>query len=193
MSGELTRVGEGLFRVVRRGYDRAEVDDYVAQLQRRIVELQEQGSPDGAVRAALTQVGEDVSAVLQQSHATATQVISAARQESAATLSSARAQAAEMIADAERQAAETIAAAQDEGAEQRRAAVEYATDLVSSAERRVRELDVDTDRIWAERERIVADTRDLARQLQGVAEIAAERFPSDGEPSATGESSRPTR
>jgi cell division septum initiation protein DivIVA len=49
--------------------------------------------------------------------------------------------------------------------------------IAAEAERRVKELDVDTDRIWAERDRIVADTRELARQLVELAEVAAARFP----------------
>ncbi len=53
--------------------------------------------------------------------------------------------------------------------------------LVSAAEGRVRELDVDTDRIWGERQRIVADAEDLSAQLLSVAREAAERFPDEGE------------
>jgi cell division septum initiation protein DivIVA len=60
--------------------------------------------------------------------------------------------------------------------------------IAAEAERRVKELDVDTDRIWAERDRIVADTRELARQLIELAEVAAARFPPADEPdSATAE------
>ncbi len=54
--------------------------------------------------------------------------------------------------------------------------------IAAEAERRVKELDVDTDRIWAERDRIVADTRELARQLIELAEVAAARFPPAEEP-----------
>jgi hypothetical protein len=42
---------------------------------------------------------------------------------------------------------------------------------------RVKDLDADTDRIWAERLRIVDDVRDLAAQLTALAGTAAERFP----------------
>ena len=38
-----------------------------------------------------------------------------------------------------------------------------AAQLIQRAEDRVRELDAETDRIWAERHRIVEDTRELAR------------------------------
>jgi cell division septum initiation protein DivIVA len=50
-------------------------------------------------------------------------------------------------------------------------------EITTAAEQRVRDLDAETDRIWAERQRIVDDARDLARQLLSVAEEAAARFP----------------
>ncbi|MGI8506842.1 MAG: DivIVA domain-containing protein [Solirubrobacteraceae bacterium] len=60
-----------------------------------------------------------------------------------------------------------------------------ATEIAAAAEQRVKDLDVDTDRIWVERHRIVDDARDLARQLLALAETAAERFPeADGEQAA---------
>jgi len=57
------------------------------------------------------------------------------------------------------------------------AAREEALQITADAEQRVRDLDADTDRIWAERHRIVDDTKDLASQLLALAETAAERFP----------------
>jgi cell division septum initiation protein DivIVA len=56
-----------------------------------------------------------------------------------------------------------------------------AAQIAEAAEQRVRDLDADTDRIWLERQRIVADAEDLAAQLQGLATTAAERFPADPE------------
>ena len=149
MSEELTRVGEGLFKPARRGYDRNEVDAYVGQLQRQIRELQtQQQSPDAAVRSALERVGGQIAEVLQQANDTAEEIVATAQRE-----------AREHRAQAEREAAH----------------------VTSLAEQRVHELDLDTDRIWGERERIVADARDLARQLNQLADLAAERFPSDGQ------------
>jgi DivIVA domain-containing protein len=52
-----------------------------------------------------------------------------------------------------------------------------AATILDAARRRVRELDADCDRIWAERQRIVADAEDLSGQLLAVARDAAERFP----------------
>src|SRR5690242_2349785 len=57
------------------------------------------------------------------------------------------------------------------------AARQEASRITAAAEARVKDLDAETDRIWAERHRIVEDTRELARQLVGLAESASERFP----------------
>jgi DivIVA domain-containing protein len=54
-----------------------------------------------------------------------------------------------------------------------------AAQIIESAAERVRELDAETDRIWAERQRIVEDTRELARELLTLTESAADRFPAD--------------
>jgi hypothetical protein len=59
-----------------------------------------------------------------------------------------------------------------------------ATEIAGRAEERVRDLDADTDRIWLERQRIVADAEDLAAQLTALSRTAAERFPADPEPEA---------
>jgi cell division septum initiation protein DivIVA len=68
---------------------------------------------------------------------------------------------------------------------------EEAAEITAGAERRLRELDSETDRIWAERRRIVEDTRALAEQLLVLAQSATERFPADEEPSADEEASAP--
>ena len=61
-----------------------------------------------------------------------------------------------------------------------------AAQIADAAERRVRDLDADTDRIWLERERIVADAEDLAGQLVTLAKTAAERFSPDAEEPTAG-------
>jgi hypothetical protein len=64
-----------------------------------------------------------------------------------------------------------------------------AAQIIARAEERVRELDAETDRIWAERHRIVEDTRELARELLTVTDSAADRFPPDPAAVADGPSS----
>ncbi len=63
-----------------------------------------------------------------------------------------------------------------------------AAQVAEDAEERVKDLDADTDRIWLERQRIVADAEDLAGQLLALAKTAAERFPADAEADAEAES-----
>jgi chromosome segregation ATPase len=57
------------------------------------------------------------------------------------------------------------------------AARQEAAQIVARAQERVTELDAETDRIWAERHRIVEDTRGLARELLELTGNAADRFP----------------
>ncbi|HZU40918.1 MAG TPA: hypothetical protein VE992_07685 [Solirubrobacteraceae bacterium] len=54
--------------------------------------------------------------------------------------------------------------------------------ITATAEDRVKDLDAETDRIWAERQRIVEDAQELARQLLSLAESAAARFPAEEAP-----------
>jgi DivIVA domain-containing protein len=64
-----------------------------------------------------------------------------------------------------------------------RARVE-AGEIVDTAERRVHDLDADTDRIWLDRQRIMADVEDLSNQLLELARQAGARFPDDDEHAA---------
>jgi uncharacterized protein YoxC len=53
---------------------------------------------------------------------------------------------------------------------------EEAAEITAQAQRQVKELGADSDRIWAERTRIVQDARGLAQELLALAD-AAERLP----------------
>ncbi len=67
-----------------------------------------------------------------------------------------------------------------------------AAQVAAGGERRLRELDGDTDRIWAERLRIVEDARELAGQLIALVESATERFPpAEAEVTAEPEAAEP--
>ncbi len=52
-----------------------------------------------------------------------------------------------------------------------------AREIAAAGEQRIKDLDADADRIWAERLRIIEDARELAAQLTALADAAAERFP----------------
>jgi hypothetical protein len=90
-----------------------------------------------------------------------------------------------VLKQAHHSAEELVRIAQREAKEHRDQAERDAAHVTSVAEQRLHELDLDTDRIWGERERIVADARDLARQLNQLADLAAERFPQDNQQQRT--------
>lgn len=155
------------FPIVLRGYDRLAVDAYVKRTSQLVAELNAGRSPQAAVRRALERVGEDVSGILQRAHETAEQITSKSRVEAEDRLEAARREADQMVSGA-RQEAEA---------------------LMRDAQGRVRDLDAETDRIWAERHRIVEDAQTLASQLVAIAQAASERFPAAEE--HTGEVERP--
>ena len=72
---------------------------------------------------------------------------------------------------------EVTSRSRSEAEERLEAARREATDIAAAAEVRVKDLDAETERIWAERHSIVTDARELARRLTELAESALERFP----------------
>ncbi len=76
-------------------------------------------------------------------------------------------------------ASQITAQSRSEAEDRLETARQEAAELVQRAEDRVRELDAETDRIWAERQRIVEDTRELARELLTLTDSAADRFPAE--------------
>jgi DivIVA domain-containing protein len=83
--------------------------------------------------------------------------------------------------------AEQITATSRSEAEDRLArARQEAAEIVREAERRAVELDAEVDRIWAERDRIVADVRRLSEELELLAGAAATRFPAAAPEEAEG-------
>jgi cell division septum initiation protein DivIVA len=135
------------FKTARKsGYDRAEVDAYIADLHRQIAELELRPDPDDAVKHALKQLGEHVGGILQRAQQTAAQITEEAERE------------------AERRRLSALAQVADE---------------IRQARASVYELDVDADRIWAVRELILADARELANQLTAMIRAADARFGHD--------------
>ena len=80
-------------------------------------------------------------------------------------------------------AAQITSQSRSEAEDRLEIARQEAADTTSHAADRVKELDLETDRIWEERLRIVEDARELARQLLALADSAAQRFPAETETS----------
>ena len=145
------------FATVWRGYEPAAVDAYVRQVTRALEELEAQRTPEGVVRRALDQVGEETSTILREAQETSDRIRTRARTESDELLTSARTESDELLARARAESDE----------------------LLRSAQQRLTQLDSDIDRIWLERQRLIDDTRRLADRLIGVATQAEERFPAE--------------
>jgi DivIVA domain-containing protein len=56
-----------------------------------------------------------------------------------------------------------------------------AVSMTEEAKRKLRQLDTETDAVWAERGRLIEDVRNVATALFSLAEDAADRFPEDGD------------
>ena len=63
--GRITNVS---FPIVMRGYDREVVEAHLAEVSRLVAELEATRSPDSVIKAALDDVGEQTSGILQRAH-----------------------------------------------------------------------------------------------------------------------------
>jgi cell division septum initiation protein DivIVA len=91
-------------------------------------------------------------------------------EETSAILRVAHEQAAEITRRAQTQADRCVADA-----------AANAVAMTEEAKRKLRQLDTETDAVWAERGRLIEDVRNVATALFSLAEDAADRFPEDGE------------
>jgi hypothetical protein len=90
--------------------------------------------------------------------------------QTAAVLQAAYEQAAEITRDAREQADRCLADA-----------AANAVGITEKANRRLRELDVETDSVWQERSRLIDDARGVATALLSLADDAAARFPTESD------------
>lgn len=160
-----------------RGYDRAAVDAHLEDVQRLVDELRAGATPSHAVRQALDEVGEETSAILRRAHDAADEI----------TVRS-RAEADRRTEESERSATATLAAAEaraqqldEEAARRVEEARQSAVEIRAAAEAQVIELDKDTDRIWAERQRLLDDVERTSGQLVEISRAASRRFPGEEE------------
>ena len=91
-------------------------------------------------------------------------------------------QTASILVVAHDKAHETARRAQEQAARSVREAARNAERITSEAERRLRQLDEETDAVWRERERLLADVREVSRTLGTLVDAATERFPAAPEP-----------
>jgi hypothetical protein len=98
--GEIWEETAQSFPVVRSGYDRAAVDEYVSELEREIDELRARGSADNAVSDEIKRIGEQTAVILQTAHQQAHETTRKAQAEADKCVSDAAANAIAMNEEA---------------------------------------------------------------------------------------------
>ena len=197
------------FKAAVRGYERAEVDAYVKQVNRVIAELEVSRSPRSAVRNALERVGEQVHGILERARDTADEIVATARQEAEEITARAKAEAADLVVNASAQAdasrgeaaqilgeanakADDILArarAESEGilAEARSDAAAHLQQTEEElnarrerAQAELRQIHADIATVSEEHRGLLGDVRDLAARLEQLAVEAAGKFEAAG-------------
>jgi DivIVA domain-containing protein len=172
----LDRIRNATFPTARRGYDKHEVEKFLA----RLADWLETGAGDESrsdvVKRELEKVGERTGAILAQAEESAQGIRAEAEEEARGTINTANMEAAETRSEAERYSSETRAAA-DSYAQQTRQSVEQdATAARAKAEQEAREAieaaEAQARRIVEEgmqrREDIEAVIADLVRRRDDV-------------------------
>ncbi len=147
------------FPVAPLGYNRAAVDEHLADLERELADLGRELAELRAHRETPMSVTEELERIGEQTAS----ILIVAQDKANETTRRAQEQAERCIADA---AANAVA-------------------ITEEAQQRLRELDNETDSVWRERERLLEDVRAVSSALASLADQASERFPAAGDQSAT--------
>lgn len=184
------------FSASRRGYDRAEVDQYVERVSRIVVELEAMRSPDAVIERALADVGEETSAILRRARKAAEEIIADAEAHGRERTAQVEAQTREQREDADRYSARVRAEAEQVLSEARgeaeqivgqaRAEADRVRDEASSAATRLRgdadryqaQVSAHIEQLAQDRHRLIEDLRKLADQFHRTADRALEQIPS---------------
>jgi cell division septum initiation protein DivIVA len=134
------------------GYDRDAVDDYIDGLEHEIGQMAAKLS---AQRSPTAAVQAEIDRVGEETSA----ILRVAHEQAAEITRRARVEADRCVSDA---AANAVSMTED-------------------AKRKLRQLDSETDAVWAERIRLIEDVRNVATSLFSLAEDATDRFPEDGD------------
>ena len=179
------------FSAARRGYDRAQVDQYVERVSRIVVELEAMRSPDAVIERALADVGEETSAILRRARKAAEEIIADAESHSRERSAVAEAQARESREDADRYSARVKAQAEQVLNDARAQAEETATQAANEArsvrddaDRYREQVSAHIDQLARDRHGLIEDLRKLADQFHRTADRALEQIPNHESPRA---------
>ncbi len=172
------------FSSSRRGYDRAEVDQYVERVSRIVVELEAMRSPDAVIERALADVGEETSAILRRARKAAEEIIADAESHARERTAEAEAQARAFREDADRynarvkaEAEQVLNSAKAQAEEVAGKAAGDARRVQADADRYREQVSAHIDQLAQERHRLIEDLRKLADQFHRTADRALEQIP----------------
>lgn len=184
------------FSMARRGYDRAQVDQFVERVSRIVVELEAMRSPDAVIERALADVGEETSAILRRARKAAEEIIADAeatarergaqaearsremREEADHYSARVRAEAERVLSEAGSEAEEILGEARNQAAGVREEASTEAKRVRGDADRYRAQVSAHIEQLAGDRHRLIEDLRKLADQFHRTADRALEQIPS---------------
>jgi DivIVA protein len=142
-------VAPSRFAVAPLGYSRPAVDEHIAALERELSELRATRADEKPVMS----ITEEIERLGEQT--------------------------ASILVVAHDQAHETTRLAQERAERCVTDAADNASAITEQAKRRLEDLDVETDVVWQERARLLADARAVAEELTAMVQRAEERCPEE--------------
>jgi DivIVA domain-containing protein len=171
----IDRIRGATFTVVRRGYDRREVDRFLSQ----VADWLETGAGDPTraeiIRGELERVGEKTARILASAEESAEQIRSETEREAGLVIEQAREEAERLRADAEEHSRDVRDAADAEARRANLEASQRAEELVAEAERRAQTLTEEGLRRRRDLEAVIGDLLERRDEvLEDVARLADE-------------------
>jgi DivIVA domain-containing protein len=169
----LERLRSATFGVARRGYDRREVDEFLARVARRMEYEREAGASSQAMRDRLQKVSESTAGILTAAEASATKLRESAVEEAAELRRSATEWADRVRREATEFADDLRTRATEEARRVRMEATEKAEQVANGAEARAEQLieaNLERRRVLEARiEALVARRTEIVEQIQTLA------------------------
>jgi DivIVA domain-containing protein len=165
----IERIRTATFSDARRGYDRQEVDTYLA----RLADWLEGGGGDQArseiVKRELERVGQKTAAILTEAQDAAQSIRSEAENEATERLEAARREVESARADADHYARETRDEADKQAAAKIKEAGDEAARMIEDGQRRKREIEKLISDLEARRDAVLSGLEQLSSEIAGTA------------------------
>jgi DivIVA domain-containing protein len=173
------------FSSARRGYDRAQVDGYVERVSTIVVELEAMRSPDAVIERALSDVGEETSAIIRRAREAAEEIVAEAESQAGERGAQAEAQARQIREEADRYTTRVRAAADQVLSDARAEAEQIAGQAVAEArntredaDRHHEQVSSQVEQLAEQRHHLIEDLHSLADEFHRTADQALEQIPS---------------